>query len=1006
MLRSLSHHRLTRSLVVSAAAAALGLSGLAAASTASARPTAAETKNLPGGRYIVLLDEPAAATYAGGISGFAATRPGKGEKFNAERAAVREYRDLLRGRQATVAERAGATRSQSYTVANNGFAATLTSGQATELSSAPGVLAVVKDRLAKPDTTSSPEFLGLTKGGQAAAPWSKAGAGKGVVVGVIDSGYWPENPSFAGSPMTSATRVTAGAPGPVRISRSKTAETQFFKADGTTFTGRCERGESFPVDTCNSKVISADAFSEGFRSAVPRGKWGSTEYDSPRDGGGHGSHTGSTAAGNSDVAVTIDGVGFGQASGMAPAAKIAVYKVCWEAADEAQTGCYTSDTTAAIDRSVADGVDVLNYSISGTRTDVVDPVEIGFLNAAAAGIFVAASAGNSGPAASTVAHNSPWLTTVAASTHVAYEGTVVLPSGAIKGASATVPAAGLSGSLVLSKSAGLAGAVAGDVALCGPNTLDPAVVTGKIVQCDRGVFDRVAKSAEVKRVGGIGMVLTNVTPGSLDADLHSVPTVHVADTDRAAVQAAAGQPVTLKKGNLTTSPTAIPQIAPFSSRGPALAAGGDLLKPDISAPGVSVVAAVAPPSNSGRSWDLYSGTSMSSPHVAGLAAYYLSRFPTWSPMAVKSAMMTTAYDLKNASGGVDSDPFNQGAGHVDPTKFANPGVVFESDADDWYAYIAGQGATVPSAATTSGSIDASDLNLASLAIGDLAGAQTVRRAITDVSGAKESYGASYSGSGAITVSFDKSKYTVPARGTLPVTMTVRATGTSYGQYAKGFVTLTGDKGHVVRIPVAVLPVKAKAPAEVSAPVSAGATTISGVSGFDGDLGTKVTGLVGVAPEPGAVATGASQEHTVAVPAGADYVRFDLDAVNNGDDLDLVVFKVTDGVRKEVGSSATGAADEQVSLESPAAGDYVAVVQGFALTSGSGGSYAFAGIPVPSTDSLNLALSPASQRVTANQAFSIAASWTLDPTKRYLGRIQYLQNGAPTGVYTVVSLTTG
>ena len=212
-----------------------------------------------------------------------------------------------------------------------------------------------------------------------------------------------------------------------------------------------------------------------------------------------------------------------------------------------------------------------------------------------------------------------------------------------------------------------------------------------IVQCDRGVYDRVAKSAEVKRAGGIGMVLTNTSPNSLDADFHSVPTVHVADTDRAAVVADVGHTVTLVDGNQTGVPTPVPQVAEFSSRGPSLAADGDLLKPDVSAPGVSVVAAVAPPSNSGRDWDLYSGTSMASPHIAGLAALYLGVHPTWSPMWVKSAMMTTAYDTKHADGSDYQNPFGQGAGHVDPTQFLDPGIVFDSGFFDWLDYLAGQG---------------------------------------------------------------------------------------------------------------------------------------------------------------------------------------------------------------------------------------------------------------------------------------------------------------------------
>ena len=899
-------------------------------------------------------------------------------------------------------------------MANNGFSADLTAAQATELSSAPGVLAVVPDRLAKPDTTSSPEFLGLTKDGQEVAPWSKASAGKGVVVGVIDSGYWPENPSFAGAPMPTASIVTTTSPGPIFVARSKTAETRFFKSDGGTFTGRCERGQKFAATTCNSKVISADAFGEGFRSAVGRAGFGTTEFDSPRDGGGHGSHTASTAAGNSDVAVTIDGVSFGKASGMAPAAKIAVYKVCWEAKVEGQTGCYNSDTTAAIDQAVIDGVDVLNFSISGTRTDVVDPVEIGFLNAAAAGVFVAASAGNSGPTESTVAHNSPWLTTVAASTHVAYEGTVVLGNLArYAGASTTATADGTTGRVVLSTQAVLAGADPVQARLCNTGTLDPAKVSGTIVVCDRGGFARVIKSATVKAAGGIGMILANTSRSSLDADLHSVPTVHVDEVAGGAVKEYVNAnpttaTATLARGNLTDKPTPVPQIAGFSSRGPALAAGGDLLKPDITAPGVSVIAAVAPPSNSGRDWDFYSGTSMSSPHVAGLAAYYLSKFPRWSPMAVKSAMMTTAYDLSGTTvGSKDSDPFNQGAGHVDPTRFLDPGVVFESDEDDWYSYIAGQGTAVPASSGTTQGIDASDLNVASLAIGDLAGVQTVTRELTDVSRSQETYKATYSGSNAVTVEFDNNAtYVVPAGGTVPVRMTISATGTSYGAYAKGFVTFNGDKGHKVRIPVAVQPLRAKAPAEVSAKVSAGPITISGVSGFDGLLGTTVTGLVGVKPELSTVATGLSKEHTVVVPASTDYVRFDVDADDNTDDLDLTVYSVVDGKHTEVGMSATGAADEQVNLVKPAAGTYVAVVQGYALATGSDGSYSFAGLAVPSTDSGNLELSLASQPVAKNQSFTITASWKgLDATMRYLGRVEYLQDDAPTGVFTVVSLTT-
>ena len=116
-----------------------------------------------------------------------------------------------------------------------------------------------------------------------------------------------------------------------------------------------------------------------------------------------------------------------------------------------------------------------------------------------------------------------------------------------------------------------------------------------------------------------------------------------------------------------------PFTAAFSSRGPLLAGGGDLLKPDVIAPGQDILAAVAPPGNSGRNFNLYSGTSMSSPHVAGLAALLKDLHPNWTPMMIKSALMTTAYDVLD---GPNTNPlviFRQGAGHVRPNKRGRSG---------------------------------------------------------------------------------------------------------------------------------------------------------------------------------------------------------------------------------------------------------------------------------------------------------------------------------------------
>ncbi len=181
----------------------------------------------------------------------------------------------------------------------------------------------------------------------------------------------------------------------------------------------------------------------------------------------------------------------------------------------------------------------------------------------------------------------------------------------------------------------------------GTAVLDPAKVAGKIVVCDRGVTARVNKSLAVSQAGGVGMVLVNTSSNSLNADFHSVPTVHLAHTDRPAVKVYAATPgatAAISAGVLGHG-TPAPFTASFSSRGPLVAGGGDLLKPDLIAPGQDILAAVAPPGNGGLSFNLYSGTSMSSPHVAGLAALLKDLHPDWSPMMVKSALMTTAYDI-------------------------------------------------------------------------------------------------------------------------------------------------------------------------------------------------------------------------------------------------------------------------------------------------------------------------------------------------------------------------
>ena len=220
-------------------------------------------------------------------------------------------------------------------------------------------------------------------------------AGKGVVVGVIDTGYTPSSAFFAGD----AVQPLTGDPVVGVPYRNADGKIAMLKSDGDTFTGDCQAGEEFDGTACNSKVLSARYFADEFQSYVPPADRAPEELLSPVDVASHGTHTASTAAGNANVEAEVDGRSFGLTSGMAPAAKLSIYKVCWEDNDPNTGGCYSLRLRPAINQAILDGVDVLNYSISGATSTTTDPVSLAFLSAASAGIFVAASAGNSGPAA-------------------------------------------------------------------------------------------------------------------------------------------------------------------------------------------------------------------------------------------------------------------------------------------------------------------------------------------------------------------------------------------------------------------------------------------------------------------------------------------------------------------------------------------------------------------------------------------------------------------------------
>ncbi|MBA3234535.1 MAG: S8 family serine peptidase, partial [Chloroflexi bacterium] len=401
------------------------------------------------------------------------------------------------------------------------------------------------------------------------------------------------------------------------------------------------------------------------------------EFDSARDDDGHGTHTSSTAAGNAAVDAEIFGVERGTISGIAPRAHVQMFKVC------GISGCASSDTAAAVQAAIGDGVNVINFSISGGGNPYSDATELAFLDAYNAGIFVAASAGNAGPGADTTDHRGPWVTTVAASTAPrAFVNTIQLTADG--GASMTISGTSLTAGV------GPAPVVIAEDPLCGPG----GDYTDEIVICKRGTYGRAEKGFNVFSAGAAGMILYNQSAAVTDVetDNHWLPTSHIQYTQGQAVLAFLSSHTNVM-ATITAGVTGTQQadvMASFSSRGGAGQRLG-VSKPDITAPGVQILAGASPlhvdvaSGPNGELFQAIAGTSMSSPHIAGSGALIKALHPSWTPGQIKSALMTTAKTagLVKEDGTTKFDAFDAGSGRVNLNKAGDPGLTFDVTGNDY-----------------------------------------------------------------------------------------------------------------------------------------------------------------------------------------------------------------------------------------------------------------------------------------------------------------------------------
>lgn len=921
--------------------------------------------------YIVVMVGDPAIAYEGGVAGIPATKPAKGKKLDRGSPAVTSYKQHLeRQHNESLAEASVPTdkKLNDYSVSLNGYSAILTEAQVEALKMQKDVLRVVEDELHQHTTDSSPAFLGLTSPGGA---WLRGYDGRGVVVGVIDTGIWPEHASFAddGSypePPTGALPCEFG----------NTAH----NANDLAF-------------TCNNKLIGASQTLETYRALIGAD---ADEFDSARDDNGHGTHTASTAAGNRNVAATVLGTPRGQISGIAPRAHVIAYKGL------GNLGGFTSDLVDAIDTAVEDGVDVINYSIGGGAS-LTGGDDIAFLFAADAGVFVAASAGNSGPGSGTIGGPAsvPWLTTVGASTQRrSFQGTVELGNGArYTGVSITKGTA----------TVGLVDAAAAGGDICTPGTLNAAMVAGKIVLCRRGVIARVAKSRAVQMAGGVGMIMyENSDVGNLFSDTHFVPSVHVDNTPGLAIKAYIASAGAGARAQLVTQQVGIwpsaPSMTDFSSRGPNPVAMS-IIKPDVTAPGIQILAGNSPfpdPGNvSGELFQAIAGTSMSSPHVAGLFALIKQAHPDWSAGVAKSALMTTAdQDVRNNDRTTPANPFQMGAGHVNvgrPGKGTafEPGLAYDVGFNEYLGFLCDADPSIfANAAATCASLEAAgistravDLNLASIGVAQLAGTETVTRTVTSV--AKENgnrrYSVSVNAPSGYSVSVSPSSFTLKSGEKATYKVTITNQSAPLNEFRFG--SLTWDAGHYKAYsPIAVRASKFSAPDEIDGSGVNGTASFQVKFGYTGAYSAGAHGLIPATltvdnvlqdPDqtfsPGDVATGGANAHTFALSgAGVFRIAIPPEATEANADLDVFVYNPS-GVR--VASSTLGGTDEEVTIQNPANGTWTVYVHGWAAPGGDS-DYTMYSWAVPSAaGGGNLTIVSAPTSAVVGVTGTINVSWT-------------------------------
>jgi subtilisin family serine protease len=375
--------------------------------------------------YIVQLTAPpAAAVYSPRALRMAGSAPaaiGERPRFNKTSAAVQGYAARLTEEQDRILAQAGAGAQlvHRYQYSLNGFAARMHPSLAHKLDGMPGVLRVWEDEIRPLATTHSLDFLELFDADKGLRG-PEGLTGEDVIIAFIDSGIAPEHPALSDTREADRPRLcqTSWAEntllGKWLCRRYDKLEDELLFEPVEDWNGICQGGEEFEDTLCNNKLIGARYFVAGANNSGPIDDG---EIQSARDVDGHGTHTATIAAGNR-VKASIFDTFVGRVEGVAPRARVAVYKACWLRPGDQRASCNTSDLANAIDAAVADGVDIINYSVGSSMREITAPDDLALMAATKAGVFSVVAAGNEGPNLGTIGSpaGAPWVMTAAAST--------------------------------------------------------------------------------------------------------------------------------------------------------------------------------------------------------------------------------------------------------------------------------------------------------------------------------------------------------------------------------------------------------------------------------------------------------------------------------------------------------------------------------------------------------------------------------------------------------------